>query len=392
MDYPTHEFSKYIDNQFSFQGDIKSNAVNNKSSDENIVDTLKHAKCDGDIMLEPRLIEYLNKKEYYKNHPKIQSCINPEREFSITKHDLYKIKNMLRGKRDIYDYKNSELNKNYIKPKQYFPSNEFRDDKRVQKISPEIPKKIMNRGMFVPDEGTSYYEGPTRDVDLIMDSRDFMSSTESKINTSSFNMNESRFDPRVDDRIPRGNLDSNAINSQYNVSGQIDDRRYSSQTHDHSKEQYNNLITRDMISGPTEMGTGKSSGPLAFDFFKTTSQPTMNQFSEMSDMDTSNRIVIPKVSSNPNKGMNTSDYMAVPYMGGGSDDKNTDLETDMLRGMPTRTQKSYGFRNQEEHHYNYIDPEFQSHQNTVMSFPRGGEQTRGENRQNVRKTYTRDIV
>jgi hypothetical protein len=354
---------------------------------------LKHVKCDGDIMLEPRLIEYLNKKEYYKNHPNIKPSVNFEREFSITKHDLYKIKNMLRGKRDVYDYKHSELNKNYIKPQQYFPSTEFRDDKRVQKISPEVPKKIANRGMFVPEKGNSYYEGPVRDVDIIMDSRDFRSNAEQKVNDSSFNMNESRFDPRIDDRIPRGNLDPNAISSHYNVSGQIDNRRYSSEAHDHSKDQYNNdLITRDMISGPNEMGSGKNSGPLAFDFFKTTSQPNLNQFSEMSDMDTKNRIVIPKVSSSPNKSMNTSDYMAVPYMGGGTDDRNTDLETDMLRGMPTRTQKSYGFRNPEEHHYNYIDPQFQSHQNTVMSFPRGGEQTRGENRQTARKPYTRDIV
>lgn len=390
MDYPTHEFSKYIDNQFSFQGNVVDDTLENKST----LETIKHAKCDGNIMLEPRLIEYLNKREYYKKHPNIKPCINPEKEFSITKHDLHKIKSVLMGKTDVYDYKNNELNKSHMKPKQYFPSNEFRDDKRVQKITPEIPKKITNRGMFVPDKGQKYYEGPVKDVDTIMDGRDFMSNNEPKMNTSSsFNMNESRFDPRVDDRIPRGNLDPNAINSHYNVSGQIDTRRYSSESHDHSKEQYdNNLITREMLSGPNSVGSGRSTGPLSFNFFKSTSQSNPNQFSEMSDMDTANRIVIPKVSSSPNKGINTSDYMAVPYMGGGSNDRDTNLETDMLRGMPTRTQKSYGFRNPEEHHYNYIDPHLQSDQNTVMSFPRGGEQTRGANRQNARNTYTRDII
>ena len=69
-----------------------------------------------------------------------------------------------------------------------------------------------------------------------------------------------------------------------------------------------------------------------------------------------------------------------------------DTETDMIRGMPTRTLKSYGFRNPEEHYYDFIDPAFQNSNNTVMEFPRGGEQTRGANKKAARSIYNRDVM
>ena len=387
MDYPSHEFSKYIDNQFSFQGDVP---YENKSENISISDRVKHVKCDGNIMLEPRLIEYLRKKEYYKKHPDIKPCINLEHEFSIKENDILKIKSVLRGNKDIYNYKNNELNKNQNQKQQYFPSKEFRDDKRVKKIVNDVPKKIVNRGMFVPEKGNTYYEDPRVDTDIIMDGRDFSSDNKHKF--SSFNINESRFDPRVDERIPRGNMDINASNSHYNVSGQINNRQYSSQNNNHLNEP-GNLVTRDMLSGPNSRNAGRSSGPLAFDFFKTPSQcSNSNQFSEISDMDYSSKMVIPKVSNNSNKNINTSNYMAVPYMGNGCDNRDVDLETNMLRGMPTTTAKSYGFRNPEEHYYNYVDPQFQNDETSVLPFPRGGEHTRNANRQDARKVYTRDIM
>ena len=71
---------------------------------------------------------------------------------------------------------------------------------------------------------------------------------------------------------------------------------------------------------------------------------------------------------------------------------NNTKTDEMILSMPTRTSKSYGFRNPAEHYYDFIDPEFQNSENTVLPFPRGGEHTRGLNKRSVKENfYNRDI-
>ena len=69
------------------------------------------------------------------------------------------------------------------------------------------------------------------------------------------------------------------------------------------------------------------------------------------------------------------------------DNKQEIDETELIRGMPIHTMKSYGYRNPEEHYYNYIDEEIQNPDNIVLDFPRGGESTRINNKKITNKKY-----
>jgi hypothetical protein len=97
--------------------------------------------------------------------------------------------------------------------------------------------------------------------------------------------------------------------------------------------------------------------------------------------------------NNKDFNLNTSHYKPVPYMGHGTGAKDTDLETSMIRGMPHNTGKSYGYRNPEEHYYDYIDPDFNAPENTVESWTRGGDATRTSNKKTAksRPQYARQI-
>src|SRR5438876_302756 len=116
-----NKYSNYFDSDFNFD-----NKVNNLNS----TDKLKNMNCNDDIMLEPRLQEYLKKKKFYKEN-NIDYCISPEKEFQITSFDKKILKSFLKGKRDIYDNKNyNKMEKNNNKKKNLFPSSRFKQDSR----------------------------------------------------------------------------------------------------------------------------------------------------------------------------------------------------------------------------------------------------------------------
>lgn len=48
----------------------------------------------------------------------------------------------------------------------------------------------------------------------------------------------------------------------------------------------------------------------------------------------------------------------------------SNIESDLMQGLPSRSFKSYGYRNPHEHYYQYISEEIQN--NTELPFPRGG--------------------
>ena len=234
MDYPEHEFSKYIDNQFSFNGDVNLKEKRKKSTSSK----LQNKVYSGTMTLEPRLLEYLKKKEYNKKND-IKTNINLEQQYQITDYDRKKIKDCLNGKTNVYDNKYHELNKMKTE-KQYFPSNEFESDKRVQKIDKEIKSKVKNHGMFYPDNGKLFYDDTDThhyEEDNILDGRDFSKSINNvKINPTNdprmsvgseyknpqydaqhYKVDKQRNDPRIP---------SESLNTQhYNVSGQVDQRR-----------------------------------------------------------------------------------------------------------------------------------------------------------------------
>jgi hypothetical protein len=57
--------------------------------------------CDNDVMLDPRLIEYMNKRKYYTEND-INPAVSLEKQFNITKGDIKRLKKFIKGDRNLY--------------------------------------------------------------------------------------------------------------------------------------------------------------------------------------------------------------------------------------------------------------------------------------------------
>mgnify|MGYP001159265867 CR=1 FL=1 len=383
--YPQHKFSKYIDMEFSFNNTFQQPTVD-------IDDVLQDMKCDGDIMLEPRLQEYLRKRKFYKDHPEIEDYISPEQEYQISDRDRRILRQFLSGNTNIYNsntVESYEKKKNSYDNKKYFPSKAFRDDPRVSDI--ERYKKEneapINRGMFYPEKGESYYEGPTREINPMMDSRDIVGfSLDEQYNTTrknrSNNQKYGKSDPRnnyimsdlIDDseriRNNSGVPMSSGIKSYSNIA-EFNNNGYSLMTQE-EKDNYSR-----------QNGYGK----LA-----------RNTYSEKSTMDTNNKVVIPNISQRSDRDLNTSEYHLAKFyndpLANDSNSRCVDLETEMIRGMPQHTSKSYGYKNPSENYYQYdVQDQYNDYTNSLVNpWPRGGVPTRNDNRTVARPRTNRDIM
>lgn len=351
-----HYYSAYVDKQFSFNNEIYPTKYDTNKS--------KNMMCGGNIMLEPRLQEYMKKKKIYKQN-NINMDISLEKEFGITSIDKSVMKDFLLGKKDMYTRNPNEFYDMQKKKVGGFPSKEYRDkDSRVIKINNKTETNVINRGMFY-DDNNNYYKEDMPPLDLRMDSRDFSGGNKYDMNGEldglfhtnddkyGWNLNEDRFNPRIDAKIYPGIENHNKNNSQYRVKG---DNR-------------NNYIINNMM----EDNEGSYS-----DVFKEP-QRHINyddmRISEKSDIDYDSRKFIPNVSSNSKRDMNTSIYTRNNITR--NEQSNIDAENELLLGMPHNSKKkTYGFRSVDEHNYDYIDNDFQHPDNVVLPFPRGGEGTR----------------
>lgn len=224
--YPTHEYSKYVDMNFSFSNKVTDTAFTQYPDKHTVVDQLKNMRCNGTMMLEPRLQEYIKKKKYYRTH-KIKPCIPFEKEFRITKNDKKVIKRFLKGK----PISQSLLNKSGQHVKQQFPSSMFKKDHRV------------------PENNKPEYEVP-QDSSLFAQ--------------SGFDLNDTRLDPRADTQMDFGPEKYDKFSSQYRLSPrstkhQINKcKNKSPNQNTKSFDHYNtidNLIASNTISRPGQSNT-----------------------------------------------------------------------------------------------------------------------------------------
>lgn len=350
--YLTNE-SECIDRQFSFSNEIHP-------SKDNIIKT-NNMLCEGNIMLEPRLQEYIKKKKFYKQN-NIHSPISPEKEFNITNKDRKILKDFLGGRKNMYLKGNKYIEPKNDITKKSFPSKTYRDgDSRVLKPNNfKYNNDVPNRGMFYSDNPNEYYKQDMIPLDVNMDSRDFgvftnyekngftnedtngLFMTDSKNDDGyGWNLNESKFNPRIDPKIDPGVEEHNKLKSQYRI-------------------------------GPNNNNNNNYVDNI--------------KYSEKSDVDYESKKFIPNVSSNVRKDLNTSSYDRMPVFN--KDYMNTELETSLVRGMPSNNKsKSYGYRNSDEHYYDYINDDFQHPDNVVMPFPRGGEGTRQYDKGMAKNNY-----
>lgn len=292
-----------------------------------LIRKLNDSMCDGNIMLEPRLQEYLKKKEYFKRN-NIETSISIEQEFMITPDDKEKISMFLHGNKKIYNPKYNILNKEPTEmEQQYFPSKEFRDsDDRQKRIKIKKEKLIrpVNRGMFAPDVDNLFYDEPPVDAEPILSGRDLSSTYQ---------------------------LD---VPKQFN----------SSRTYDYKPKPGQNYRLHNEPLIPFKHCY--EIDPGTYD--------NTNMISELKKYSKTLR------SHDKHEELNMK--RAKP--------PRTEREKQLTLGMPSHTTKSYGYENPAEHYFDYIDPTIQDSRNLVFSdMPRGGFSTRADNREGVRQIRNR---
>lgn len=458
--HPEHQFSYLIDSDFSFNNEVGNVKYPSKAE---TVNNLKNMRCDGTVMLEPRLQEYMKKKRYYKKN-NITPCVSLEKEYQISSLDKRALRDFLSGRTDLYNTEPAKLENNVCKSdrskstKQYFPSKSFRDDdSRVPEISKNRNKQNnelpINRGMFFPNEDESYYDDPIKPTNPMMDSRDFVQDVNYNVGSKGglngggsgsklsepdfyqgnqqrfdqvldpehsqnkqkqgFSLNDQRFDPRTDPYMDPGPENKNKYDSQYRVSQDIDPRKYGNDPRNkYIVSKLNNKEPEIKNNSGIQMTSGNNSysnypdyqnndynlvtdhDKQQFSRHNGYGQMDRQPFSEKSTMDLENKMVIPKMTNNLNKGLDHSSYRMMPYFRDPKEANkiNIDTETSMIRGMPSHTTKSYGYRNPAEHHYQYIDPEFNNPENSVESWMRGGESTRRDNKSLAKQRAYREVM
>lgn len=398
-------FSEYFDPKFNFTNNIQEEDNENKNVNTNM-------KCNDNIMLEPRLQEYLKRKRFYKEN-NIDSGVSPEKEYQITPFDKKILRSFLKGDRTIYEKNNDKFNKRSEKSMSIsgkFASSvsELMNDPRVpaidkingkgnnninqnQKQQQENP---INRGMFVPDNKYGrYYEDPhvkTESRNQIYHGRDL---SDKKMQSSNFDsigtfnnlskqarsnqhnvFSNSSIHKNFIDPDPRNkNIISNLFEKANRTKKEINEERgmdnsasnYGSFCDLIPQSDYQLIEEKDKWAAKSEKRYGEEAVPV---------------FSSLSTMDFENKIVMPSMGYKSKRDLNPSEYRFATF----GDDYNcevrdTDLESDMLMGLSSKTMKSYGYNNPNDHYFDFIDEKELHKSSEIEPFERGGVSARLEN-------------
>lgn len=151
------QYQKYFNNNFNFNNEVMNNQMSASCLE---------MKCENNIMLEPRLQEYIRKKKFYKKSGVILT-IPLEKAYQISEADIKIMKEFLKGNKKIYgNYfitDNIERAKDFDEEKKNcFPSRHFEKDSRVPDIKKACHDKPINMGMFADeDTGSPYFLNQT---------------------------------------------------------------------------------------------------------------------------------------------------------------------------------------------------------------------------------------
>jgi len=345
------------------------------------------------IHLEPRLQEYITKKETYKKY-NIKPVISLELEFGITAKDKEQIKMIKKSGGQLFEdptnqiyhenISNASLNSNNLLDSQFssegFLTDNIKDkkfEKMFQKYDKIKQKDETRREQILKNQDKQQFAGwlDNNNNDII-DSRFF-----------SADFTPSRY---TDDKF---NEETKLENKKYiNKPAITVERTFKNNTNDYrspySLTHKNQIHNGDIVNNNTHINDVDN----IIGNYESYRKQINPKFQNTMDFDFEHKRSIPSVSSNGKKNLNSSSYKTMPFMGYDTDAKNVNDETQLLQGMPVRTHKSYGYNNSFENQFQYISNDIQSPDNTVMTFPRGGHGTRQYNRENYKDNeYKREI-
>lgn len=371
-------------------------------------------KSDDQMLLEPRLVEYLDKKKYYEEN-NIESQISLEQMFQISNNDIKIINKYLKGKKRLYK-KQDGWGDFVDQSDASFPSSDFKKDKRFERLKNKMKKdkdaqyyrhnneivrntydmyrEDRNFASMMGDDMSNLYNRERID-DMFIDTNNAKFKETSKRRTDDIKRlekNPHRYRTRFENDEPSNYFSLNSRDFVDNDNKLIHpklERQYNYPP----KIQYNDYLQPEDLNRnhlglkanlPHKPTIKKIIGELE-SYRKVGYDRDTTDFSSRMNFDSD---ILPTYSKKRFTSRE-NDYMAVPYMNG--DIKDVDVENYIRYTSTTTKAKSNGYENPFDHYFQYISSDIQDPNHVVMDNNRGGVPTRLFNKEFARPKK-RDIM
>jgi len=302
-----------------------------------------------EILLEPRLAEYIKKKKFFQENG--IEVHNLERDFGISEVDMMRVRSYFRG-----DKKNNTKHEEMIDLQDAdFPSTHLKKDKRFERM------KIKQKRTRDAQTQRHNYGLISRGFDMFRDDRPFASAYGDDFKKSDFHpeqwfQNSREVTEREDLNENVRNIYNNKQFSKTNTYNGSSERNQINKVN--PKSLYNGYVKSEIKSDPHSIDA--IIGELD-SYTKRVSKQNYYQ----NEMDFDYKIVMPNNRSN-NKRETENNYQAVPLMQADGI-RDIDVDTYMRFGTtPSRGAKSLGYPNPAEHYFGYISNDIQDPRHTVM--------------------------
>lgn len=331
---------------------------------------------DDELMIDPRLMEYMKKKKFYEEN-NIESKFL-DKEFAISKTDIIKIKSYLKGDKKTYD---QSVHRDFIDPSQStFPSSEFKKDPRFERI------KIKQKKETDANEQRYDYGIISKSYDMYRNDRPFASASGNDFSKSNFHPNDWFKNSREEMLIKDEKIEFEKLNKPFNKKSFANTNTYVN-----PKSNYNSYLSNDTIINNDNHTIDSILGQLDTMKRETTRIPYREN-----EMDLDFKRILPNNRSGYNqKTEYENNYQPVPFMQNGENGirdnltRDIDIDTFMRFGTtPLRAGKSLGYPSTMEHNFNYISPDIQNPDHVVMD---RGVSTRAYNK-DIARSFKRDMM
>jgi hypothetical protein len=354
-----------------------------------------NAMCNDGIMLEPRLMEYMNKKKMYRDND-IDSVVSLEKIYSISRDDKKRISGYMKGKRNLYTSRTLNTDSHFIDPsKNKFVTLEAESSqmdphfaKLQQKMQRHKDANISRRNFS--GMANVYQDTPYNFTDETMYGRPAATRNTSYSTPSNYYNTLPRTKQRDTDKQADDNylLDSRDTELFDNPHYMHHPKRRSNMTYHHEPKisMNNRLFTRDLGYRQPDREHTQAVDKIIGTFDSYANQQG-NSLYRCAEIDMNGKRFIPDTTSS-NKREHKTTYQAVPYMSSTNGMVNMDMGNSLQYGVNSRAGKGFGYKNPTEHYYDYIDRDIQQPDHVVHD---RGYPSRSENK--TRATpYTRDIL
>lgn len=316
---------------------------------------------DGQMLFEPRLQQYIEKKKYYKKY-NIETESSLEREFNISKNDIRLIKDYTNGKKNCYNYEKKDQYLDLIDTtNQKFGGMDFKDDERYKRF-----QKKMERNKNATQQRHNYSSWDDGFSKIMPD--DPVSAEDKKFDDRFFSIKKQ---PSMENPYKSNNGDSQR-NIKYN------DNNYSNKLYDNGP---NNGQYAEKIIGNK----------------KTYASEQNNRYEYENHLDFESKRNNHALNQNGKKYHNTASYTPIPHKSSNII-KNINIENNLRTGEDVDKSeytkyrvngkaKTVGYPNPTEHYYDYI----YSNNITESVFPHP-KNTRDDNHKAKNQIHKRDVM